>query len=102
MHCVAKLRSVFGMELIRRYPSVLMVDLPALVSLQRYLLRHRIHLERKKGEPKPHYCEFKVPKERLTQILAASESYKGAAAAKRKQELFRAEAKRLFEHFAGD
>lgn len=83
-------------------PSDLMVDLPALVSLQRYFLRHKLLLERKKGEPKPHYCEHKIPKERLAQILAAGESFKGAVAAKRKQELFATDAKRLFESYDAD
>lgn len=80
-------------------PSDLMVDLPALVSLQRYFLRHNLLLERKKGEPKPHYCETRLAKERLAQILAAAESYKQAVAAKRKQDLFSAHAKRLFEAY---
>ena len=83
-------------------PSDLMVDLPALVSLQRHLLRNRILLERKKGEPKPHYCDVRITKERLAQVFAASESPKGASAAKRKQELFTSEAKRLFEEHDTD
>jgi len=83
-------------------PSDLMVDLPALVSLQRYFLRNKLLLERKKGEEKPHYCEHKIPKERLAQILAAGESFKGAVSAKRKQELFATDAKRLFESYDAD
>lgn len=83
-------------------PSDLMVDLPSLVSLYRYLLQHKILLERKKGEVKPHYCEMRITKERMAQVLAASESVKGAAAAKRKQELFSTDAKRLFEEYNED
>lgn len=80
-------------------PSDLMVDLPALVSLQRYFLRHNLLLERKKGEPKPHFCETRIAKERLAQVLAAAETYKQAVAAKRKQDLFSSQAKHLFEAY---
>ena len=45
---------------------------------------------------------MRITKERLAQVFAASESPKGASAAKRKQELFTSEAKRLFEEHDTD
>jgi hypothetical protein len=59
-------------------PSDLMIELPSLVSLQRYFRRHGVHLERKKGEQKLHFGEPGISKERLAQVLAAVESADGA------------------------
>ncbi len=80
-------------------PSDLLIEMPSLVSLQRYFRRNDIHLERKKGERKLHYGEFGIAKERLAQILAAVESSEGVVKAKRKQELFMGSAQRLFSDY---
>ncbi|MDD5544691.1 MAG: AIPR family protein [Acidobacteriia bacterium] len=81
-------------------PSDLMIELPSLVSLQRYFRRHGVHIERKKGEQKLHFGEPGISKERLAQVLAAVESSEGAVKGKRKQELFMGPAQRLFSDFA--
>lgn len=80
-------------------PSDLLIEMPSLVSLQRYFRRNQIHLERKKGEPKLYYGEYGISKERLAQVLAALESSKGVVNAKRKQELFMGSAQRLFSSY---
>jgi len=80
-------------------PSDLMIELPSLVSLQRYFRRQGVHLERKKGEQKLRYGEFGIPKERLAQVLSAVESSEGAVKGKRKQELFMDSAQRLFSDY---
>ena len=80
-------------------PSDLMIELPSLVSLQRYFRRHGVHLERKKGEHKLYIGETGISKERLAQVLSAVESSEGAVKAKRKQELFLGPAPRLFSDF---
>lgn len=80
-------------------PSDLMIELPSLVSLQRYFRRHGVHLERKKGERKLRFGELAIPKERLAQVLAAVESPEGAVKGKRKQDLFRDSASRLFSDY---
>lgn len=80
-------------------PSDLLIEMPSLVSLQRYFRRNDIHLERKKGEPKLFYGEFGIPKERLAQVLGAVESSEGVVKAKRKQELFMGSAQRLFSNY---
>jgi hypothetical protein len=80
-------------------PSDLMIELPSLVSLQRYFRRHGIHLERKKGEQKLHFGQPGISKERLAQVLAAAESPEGAVKGKRKQELFADSAHRLFSDY---
>jgi hypothetical protein len=80
-------------------PSDLMIELPSLVSLQRHFRRRGVHLERKKGEQKVRYGEFAISKERLAQVLAAIESSQGAVKGKRKQELFRDSAQRLFSDY---
>ena len=80
-------------------PSDLMIDLPALVSLQRYFRREGFHLERKKGERKLYFGEPGISKERLAQVLAAVESPQGAVDGKRKQELFKGAAVRLFADY---
>jgi len=80
-------------------PSDLMIELPSLVSLQRYFRRHGVHLERKKGEQKLHFGEPGISKERLAQVLSAVESSEGAVKGKRKQELFMGPAERLFSDF---
>src|SRR2546423_9749451 len=46
-------------------PSDLMIELPSLVSLQRYFIRQGVHLERKQGEQKLRFGEFGITKERL-------------------------------------
>lgn len=76
-----------------------MIELPSLVSLQRYFRRHGVHLERKKGEQKLHFGELGIPKERLAQVLSAVESSEGAVKGKRKQELFMDSAQRLFSDY---
>lgn len=80
-------------------PSDLMIELPSLVSLQRYFRRHGVHLERKKGEQKLRFGQLGVSKERLAQVLAAVESPEGAVKGKRKQELFADSAHRLFSEY---
>lgn len=80
-------------------PSDLMIELPSLVSLQRYFRRHGVHLERKKGEQKLRFGELGIPKERLAQVLSAVESSEGAVKGKRKQELFMDSAQRLFSDY---
>jgi hypothetical protein len=80
-------------------PSDLMIELPSLVSLQRYFRRHGVHLERKKGEQKLHYGQLSISKERLAQVLSAVESSQGAVKGKRKQELFMDSAQRLFSDY---
>jgi hypothetical protein len=80
-------------------PSDLMIELPSLVSLQRYFRRHGVHLERKKGEQKLYFGEPGISKERLAQVLAAVESADGAVKGKRMQELFMGPAARLFSSF---
>lgn len=79
--------------------SDLMIELPSLVSLQRYFRRQGVHLERKKGEQKVHFGELGVAKERLAQILAAVDSADGAVKGKRKQELFKHSAHGLFSDY---
>ncbi len=76
--------------------SDLMIELPSLVSLQRFFRRQGVHLERKKGEQKVQYGELGIPKERLAQILAAVGSPQGAVKGKSKQKLFKDVAHGLF------
>jgi hypothetical protein len=80
-------------------PSDLMIELPSLVSLQRYFRRQGMHLERKKGEQKLRFGEWGITKERLAQVLAAIGSPEGAVKAKGKQELFKDSAHRLFSDY---
>lgn len=80
-------------------PSDLMIELPSLVSLQRYFRREGLHLERKKGEQKLNYGELGIAKERLAQVLAAIGSPEGAVKGKRKQELFEDSAHGMFSDF---
>jgi hypothetical protein len=80
-------------------PSDLMIELPSLVSLQRYFRRQGVHLERKKGEQKLRFGELGIPKERLAQVLAAVASAQGAVKGKRKQELFEDSAHGLFSDY---
>jgi hypothetical protein len=80
-------------------PSDLMIELPSLVSLQRYFRRQGVHLERKKGEQKIRFGELGIAKERLAQILAAVNSAQGAVKGKRKQELFEDSAHGLFSEY---
>jgi hypothetical protein len=80
-------------------PSDLMIELPSLVSLQRYFRRQGVHLERKKGEQKIRFGELGIAKERLAQVLAAVNSAQGAVKGKRKQELFEDSAHGLFSDY---
>lgn len=69
--------------------SDLIVSEPSLVTLQKHLLRKRIHLERKKGDRPPSNVLFRITKERLVQILSCSDKKLGPTAPKRLQELFK-------------
>jgi len=69
--------------------SDLTVSEPALVTLQRELIRKNVFLERKKGEVTPITCRLRIDKERLVQLMACVENTLGPADAKRKSELFK-------------
>ena len=69
--------------------SDLIVTEPALVTLQKHLMRKRIHLERKKAEQTPFATAIKIKKERLVQVFSCLDSSLGPTAPKKLQELFK-------------
>lgn len=80
--------------------SDLTVNEPALVTLQRELMRKNVFLERKRGESPPFNCRLRTNKERLVQLMACVEPSLGPTDAKRKQDLFkRAHALRMLRNY---
>lgn len=83
--------------------SDLIVSEPSLVTLQRHLLRKRVHLERKKGDQPLSTVLLRITKERLVQILSCLDKQLGPTAPKRLQDLFKKHnAVELIRHYVDE